>query len=68
MCGAQYKFPLVLSCILKACLTWIWRCFGVAANARSEFTGLISTSNQIVGEVVEVETDADVVWITEVVT
>ena len=37
-----------------------------AEQTRSEFTGMISTSNQIVDETVEVETDADVVWVTEV--
>ena len=40
--------------------------FAFAADrSLSEFTGLISTSNHIVGDTVMVETDANVIWITE---
>ena len=31
----------------------------------SDFTGMISTSNHIMDDTVMVETDADVIWITE---
>ncbi len=36
-----------------------------AEKTLSEFTGMISTSNHIMDDTVMVETDADVIWITE---
>ena len=36
-----------------------------ADKTLSEFTGMISTSNHIMHNTVMVETDADVIWITE---
>jgi len=38
---------------------------GAADKTLSEFTGMISTSNHIIDDTVVVETDADVLWITE---
>ncbi len=36
-----------------------------ADKTLSEFTGMVSTSNHIMDDTVIVETDADVIWITE---
>ena len=37
----------------------------LADKTVSDFTGMISTSNHIMDDTVTVETDADVIWITE---
>ena len=38
----------------------------VADKTLSNFDGMISTSNHIAEETVTIETDADVIWITEI--
>ena len=41
-------------------------CYLVADNTKMEMTGLVSTSNHMIADHVEVETDADILWVTEV--
>ena len=41
-------------------------CCLVADNTRMEMTSLISTSNRMIADQLKVETDADILWVTEV--
>ena len=49
----------------SCCCMCMWPASFPTDKTLSEFTGMISTSNHIMDDIVIVETDADVIWVTE---